>query len=549
MKVALAQINPTIGALAANARLIVDFAGRAAAMGAELVVFPELTVTGYPPRDLLLDDSFVSGSIEAVEAVASQIRGITAIVGCVERNPASGERPLFNAAAVISGGRIVSMHRKCLLPTYDVFDEDRYFQPGPQPWVAECGAARVGVSICEDAWNSERFWHHRRYAADPIEQLAEAGADLLVNLSASPYIYGKKRLRLDILADHARRRRLPVIYVNQVGGNDELIFDGNSAAFRADGSLAAMAAQCAEDLLVVDTADLAAGKSGHDGFDGVREDISTIYDALVLGTRDYLAKCGFSGAIIALSGGIDSTVVACIAAAAVGPENVLGVGMPSRYSSDDSVIDARKLAENLGIRYEQIAIGRVHETVESELSGIFEGYEPDVTEENIQARIRGNLGMALSNKLGMLLLATSNKSEAAVGYCTLYGDMCGGLAVIGDVPKTKVYELASFINRDGEVIPENCIIKPPSAELRPGQLDQDSLPPYDQLDEILRRYVEECRSAEQIVASGFDKATVREVVAKVDRSEYKRRQAAAVLKVTGRAFGTGRRMPIARGYD
>jgi len=549
MKVALAQINPTIGALAANARLIVDFADRAAAMGAELVVFPELTVTGYPPRDLLLDDSFVSSSIEAIETVASQIRGITAIVGCVERNPASGERPLFNAAAVISGGRIVSTHRKCLLPTYDVFDEGRYFQPGPQPSTAECGTARVGVSICEDAWNSERFRHHRRYAADPIEQLTEAGADVLVNLSASPYVYGKKRLRLEILADHARRRRLPLIYVNQVGGNDDLIFDGNSAAFRADGSLAAMAAQCTEDMLIVDTADLAAGRSGHDGFDNVREDISTIYDALVLGTHDYLAKCGFTGAIIALSGGIDSTVVACIAVAAVGRENVLGVAMPSRYSSEDSVIDARKLAENLGIRYEQIAIGRIHEAVERELGGIFEGYEPDTTEENIQARIRGMIGMALSNKLGMLLLATGNKSEAAVGYCTLYGDMCGGLAVIGDVPKMEVYELARFINRDGEIIPDNCITKPPSAELRPGQLDQDSLPPYDVLDEILRLYVGECRSAEQIVSGGFDEATVREVLAKVDRSEYKRRQAATMLKVTGRAFGTGRRMPIARGYD
>ena len=545
MKIALAQINPTIGALDANGRKIVEFAGRAASAGAELVVFPEMAVLGYPPRDLLHYDSFVDHSFEALDRAASQITNIKAVVGCIDRNPASGERPLFNAAAFIDGGRIVSMHHKSLLPTYDVFDEDRYFQPAAQSSLAGSGGAPLGISICEDAWNSSDFWPRRRYDIDPIENLVALGAKVLINISASPYVLGKRDFRFEMLAQHSRNHGLPLMYVNQVGGNDELIFDGNSAVIRPDGHLAGVAKQFEEDLLVVDLDDLPA-RDDHDITD---EDISTVHDALVLGTRDYIAKCKFSGAIVALSGGIDSTVVACIAAAAVGPQNVLGVSMPSRYSSGHSVTDAEKLAGNLGIRYLSIPIGEVHDAFESSLAEAFTSLEPGLAEENIQARARGTIAMALSNKFGMLVLTTGNKSEVSVGYCTLYGDMCGGLAVIGDLPKMTVYELARYINRDAQVIPESCITKPPSAELRPGQADQDSLPPYDLLDSILKEYVENTKSARQIIDMGFDEATVREMIAKVDRSEYKRRQMAPALKVTSRAFGTGRRMPIARGYD
>ena len=544
MKIALAQINPTVGALKRNARRILDFAQRAADGGAHVVVFPELAVTGYPPSDLLLDDSFVARSIASLRRIAGRLTDIKAVVGCLDRNEARGERPLFNAAAYISDGRVVSLHHKSLLPTYDVFDEDRYFQPAHQTAPATCDGTKLGISICEDAWNSQRFWPQRRYSVDPIQQLAASGAQVLINLSASPYEFGKKRLRLDMLGEHARRHHLPLVCVNQVGGNDELVFDGNSAVFAPDGSPAALAAQFEEDLLVVDLDELPESAQ-----DEVSEGIGTVHDALVLGTRDFLAKCGFAGAIVALSGGIDSSVAACIAARAVGPANVLGVSLPSRYSSHDSVADARQLAEKLGIRYMLIPIGEAHEAFERTLRSAFEGLEPDVTEENIQARIRGTIAMALSNKFGMLLLNAGNKSEASVGYCTLYGDMCGGLSVIGDVPKMTVYELARYINRDEEIIPANCLTKAPSAELRPNQTDQDTLPPYELLDQIVERYVEQSNSVEQIAASGLDEAVVRDVVAKVDRSEYKRRQAPPALKVTSRAFGSGRRMPVARGYD
>jgi len=554
MRIALAQINPTVGDLAGNCRKIVDFAQRARSLGARAVLFPELAITGYPPRDLLLKPQFIEDNLRALRVVAEHTPGIDVIVGYAERNEAPVGRPLHNALGVLRDGRVVARHFKTLLPTYDVFDETRYFEPGPPPHgcgVVNIGGVPVGLSICEDLWNDERLVPRRLYHQNPIADLSAAGARVLINASASPFVVGKHEFRLQLFAEQARRFRRTLLYVNQVGGNDELVFDGNSVAFDPDGNVIAHARDFEEDLLVVDVdADGAVGGPGgsrHQPSAG----IESIYRALVLGLRDYVRKCGFRTVVLGLSGGIDSAVTAALAVAALGADKVVGVAMPSRYSSDHSVADAKALASNLGIQFHIVPINAVHEAFERTLAPVFAGRQPDVTEENLQARVRGAILMALSNKFGHLLLTTGNKSELATGYCTLYGDMCGGLAVISDVPKTTVYQLAHFINRQAgrELIPRNSITKPPSAELRPNQTDQDSLPPYDVLDAIMHRCIEQEKGAAEIIAEGFDPQTVLRVIRLIDRSEYKRRQAAPGLKVTSRAFGFGRRMPIAQRYE
>ncbi len=551
MRIALAQLDPLVGDIEGNTAKIVAAIERARGLGAELAVFSELSIVGYPPKDLLLKPKFIRDNVAAVGRIARECRGIAAIVGFAQENEEPDGRHLRNSAAFCADGGVASVHHKSLLPTYDVFDEQRYFEPGPDVQVAvwrraKGETARLGISICEDLWNDETVLGRKLYHVSPVKRLAEAGADVFVNLSASPYWLDKHDTRIALFGRQAAAHRIPLLFCNQVGGNDELVFDGASTAFAADGRVIAQAKSFAEDLLVVDLAAAEAGRiEPHPRAE------AGLYEALVLGTRDYVNKCGFRGVVIGLSGGIDSAVTAAIAVAALGRERVHGVAMPSRFSSDHSIADARALAANLGIDFRIQPINAMHEVVEGELRPQFEDRPPDITEENIQARLRGMILMALSNKFGWLVLTTGNKSELAVGYCTLYGDMCGGLAVIGDVPKLWVYRVGRYINeRAGRtVIPEGSLTKPPSAELRPDQTDQDSLPPYDVLDAILHRYVEEERSAEEIVAAGFDEATVHDVIRLVDRNEYKRKQAAPCLKVTSRAFGFGRRMPIAARYS
>ncbi len=542
MKLALAQTNPVVGDVVGNRERIVACIEEARAAGASLVVFPELSVAGYPPRDLLLKPRFVDANVEAVHRIAQSCTGIAALVGFVEPNVDPVGRSLRNAAAYCADGKVQQVRHKSLLPTYDVFDERRYFEPGPEVALVEHEGVSVGVSICEDLWNDEQTVGRRIYALDPVEQLAAAGARLLVNLSASPFTQDKYPFRLRLFANQARKHRLPVACVNQVGGNDELIFDGASMVIDAQGRLIAQARAFEEDLLIVD---MDAGTPGR--IEPYPQAIASLHDALVLGLRDYVRKCGFERVLVGLSGGIDSAVTAAVAAAALGPAAVTGVAMPSRFSSDHSRSDAEILARNLGLDFRMIPIAPIHEAFEGHLQPHFAGRPPDLAEENIQARVRGVLLMALSNKFGWLLLTTGNKSELAVGYCTLYGDMCGGLAVISDVPKMMVYELARHINRQAgrEVIPASSITKPPSAELRPDQTDQDSLPPYELLDAIIEQYISQEKSADEIIAAGFDAQTVQRIIRLVDMSEYKRKQAALGLKVTSRAFGVGRRMPIA----
>ncbi len=542
MRFALVQTNPVVGDVAGNTAQIIARIGRAREAGADLAVFPELAVAGYPPRDLLLKPRFVQANVEAVGRIAAVCRGIAALVGFVSPNDEPDGRQLRNAAAFCVDGSVRSIACKSLLPTYDVFDEQRYFEPGPEVVVVEHLGRRIGVSICEDLWNDAQVVGRRLYHRDPVAQLAAAGVDVLVNVSASPFWQDKHRFRLRLFARQAERHRVAILFCNQVGGNDDLVFDGASAAFDAAGRLIAQARAFEEDLLTVDLPAEGPGR-----IEPYPEEIDSVYRALVLGTRDYVGKCGFREVVLGLSGGIDSAVTAAIAAEALGASAVTGVAMPSRYSSAHSLADAEQLAANLGIRFKVIPIHPIHEAFENHLRPHFENRPPDITEENIQARIRGSILMALSNKFGWLLLTTGNKSELAVGYCTLYGDMCGGLAVISDVPKTTVYRLADHINRRAgrEVIPSGTITKPPSAELRPNQTDQDSLPPYEVLDAILDLYVERERSFEDIVAAGFDAETARRVIRLVDFNEYKRKQAALGLKVTTRAFGVGRRMPIA----
>jgi NAD+ synthase/NAD+ synthase (glutamine-hydrolysing) len=545
LRIALLQINPTAGDINGNSALITAGARRAQAEGADLVVTSELALMGYLPRDLLMSKGFIHRGGQELKRMAAELAdGPPLLVGVATPNPSDMGRPLFNSAVLLRNGVPGAAFHKTLLPTYDVFDEDRYFEPAHGLQILELNGCRLGISICEDVWNDRDFWKRRRYHEDPIEVLAKGGTHAIINLSASPFTVSKQVLREDMLGHMAQKYRLPLIYVNQVGGDDDLIFDGRSAAFDANGKLVVRAKGFEEDLVMVDLAAEASvtGAIASDDFEPEAE----IWNALVLGVRDYARKTRFRSVLLGLSGGIDSALTAAIAVDAMGAENVLGVMMPSRYSSAGSVDDSVELARNLGIRTLALPISGIMETYECVLSDAFRGYQPDVTEENIQSRIRGNLLMALSNKYGSLLLTTGNKSEMSVGYCTLYGDMNGGLAVIADLPKMMVYRVSRWRNRRKPDIPEATLTKAPSAELRPNQTDQDSLPPYDLLDQILELHVEQSQSAEEIIAQGFDEATVRRVLRLVRMAEFKRKQAAPVLKVTSRAFGTGWRMPIVR---
>ena len=543
MKIALAQIDTTVGDLRGNSGKLLEFYRRGVVAGTDVVMTPELAITGYPPRDLLAKHRFVDDNLRALDELAAQIGPTALLVGYVDFNPKRPGRDYVNAVALIQNGKILARRHKMLLPTYDVFDEDRYFQPAESNTVLDFAGQRLGLTICEDIWTQD-YLPARLYERSPIHDLMRDGtrAQLLLNLSASPYHLGKERVRHDMLAAVAQQYKVPVVYCNLVGGNDELIFDGNSLAFDASGNLLAQGAAFAEDLVIVDLA--GPPQPFHP-----LEPAAALHEALVLGLRDYTQKCGFKSVVLGLSGGIDSAATACLAVAALGRENVLGVSMPSQFSSKGSIEDARELARNLGIRWETIPIQNIFEQFKSTLQPLFKGRPEDTTEENIQARIRGTTLMALSNKFGHMLLTTGNKSEVAVGYCTLYGDMNGGLGVIADVPKTMVYELARYINRQRPVIPESSLTKPPSAELRPNQTDQDSLPPYDVLDAIIKLYIEEAKSTAEIIKeTGYDEKLVRDIVRKIDLNEYKRKQAPPCLRVTSKAFGIGRRVPIAQRY-
>ena len=544
MKIALAQFNPTVGDFEGNAARIVSLATQAKQRGADLAVFSELCVCGYLPLDLLERPAFIERNHETLKCIAMQmpLPAIVGYAGRVEHDRAG--KSIANKAALIDEGRVVFEQSKMLLPTYDVFDESRYFQPGERQYVYGLDREQLGITVCEDVWNDKTFWANPLYARDPVTELVAQGSSVLLNISASPYTLEKRTLRLQMLRSLARHHRRPIVYVNQVGGDDSLIFDGASIAITPDGRIAAQAKAFEEDVVLFDTV------TGEGDIHAQPDDeIAYAYQALVTGTRDYVRKCRFSKTIVALSGGIDSAVVASIAVAALGPDNVLGVSMPGPYSSEGSRTDAKALADNLGIEFLTIPIGEVFQSYRKVLESAFGGRKPDTTEENIQARIRGNYLMALSNKFGSMVLSTGNKSESAVGYCTLYGDMAGGLAVISDVPKMMVYELAEYINRERELIPHSTITKPPSAELRPDQKDTDSLPPYEVLDRILKAYIEEVKAPEQIAAElGYDLKLVREIAALVDRNEYKRKQAAPGLKITSRAFGFGRPFPIAQRF-
>ncbi len=544
MKVALVQMNPVVGDIEGNSTRIVnaaaDFSSRS-----DLVVFPEMSVIGYPPRDLIDREWLMDGVRAAAERIGRASRdmyGCAVLFGAPYRDARSGR--LFNAALLAVDGRIAFRQAKTLLPNYDVFDEKRHFDPSGGVATVDCRGEKLGITVCEDAWAG--FGEEQTGSdgsVDPVQQLAQQGATLFVNISASPFSVGKEEIRHRLIREHAVKHRTPFVYVNQVGGNDELLFDGRSMAFSRDGALIALGPSFSEWTSVVDTS-----------ADGERieyrplDRVESVHDALVMGIRDYARKCGFRRAVLSLSGGIDSSLACCLAVEALGPGNVLGITMPSQFSSIGSVEDSRELASRLGIEFRIIPINSVHDVYLRILSDHFAGLQEDITEENIQARIRGNILMAFSNKFGYLALSAGNKSELAVGYCTLYGDMCGGLSVLADVPKTLVYDLARHVNKASEVIPQAVIDKAPSAELRPGQLDQDTLPPYRVLDEILRYYIEEGLSPDQIVARGFDSAVVRWVARRVDGNEHKRRQAAPGLRVTAKAFGIGRRMPIAAHY-
>jgi len=542
VKIALAQINPTVGDFTGNLEKIVAASRRAAALGARLTVFSELVICGYPPADFLEKPSFLARCRGAVDELAAATAELPTAVLAGVALPAAPEsgKPAVNAAVLLDGGRLLLEQHKRLLPFYDVFDEQRYFAPSKGQNVVELDGVRLAISICEDSWNDKNFWPRRLYKVDPMEELMRQQPAVHINLSSSPFWHSKRAVRREMLAAIARRDGIPVLLCNQVGGNDSLVFDGSSLALNAEGELIAQAASFEEDLVVVDPFDAPVLPAPGE------DDTAAAYDALVLGTRDYVRKCGFRKALVGLSGGIDSALVAAIAKDALGAENVLGIGMPSPYSSAGSIDDSRRLAANLGIRFELIGISGLFQEFTQALGPLFAGTKPDTTEENIQSRIRGDLLMALSNKFSALVLTTGNKSEMAVGYCTLYGDMVGALAVIGDLVKTRVYAVCRHINRDGETIPYAILEKPPSAELRPDQKDTDSLPPYEVLDPILEAYVERYETPEQIAQEhGFSLELVQQIVRLVERSEYKRQQAAPVLKVTSKSFGMGRRFPIA----
>ncbi len=541
MKIALGQINPTVGDFSGNAAKMIEFSRRAQAAGAGLILFPELSVCGYPPRDLVERPSFVARNRESAERIAEATRGIAVICGLVTPANSDTGKSVMNSAALLQDGKIAFLQSKMLLPTYDVFDEMRNFAPAKSQELFPFCGNRMALTVCEDAWNDKLFWPKRLYVVDPIEALVRAGGNFVLNISASPFWIGKREVRRDMLASIARQHKVPVAMVNQVGGNDSLLFDGSSVVLNAEGKIIAQGRSFEEDLVYFDSKTLTGDM--HEQIEGEE---ASVYSALVLGTRDYIRKCGFQKAIIGLSGGIDSALTAVIAADAVGPENVIGVGMPGPYSSAGSIADARALAKNLGIRFEVLSINGAVEAYRETLKDVFANRKEDVTEENIQSRARGTLLMALSNKFGAIVLSTGNKSELGVGYCTLYGDMVGGLAVISDVPKTLVYRLSRYVNWRRPVIPQDTLEKPPSAELRPDQKDSDSLPPYEILDAVLEDYVEDAHSAERIAADhGFDIEVVRRVLRMVDRAEYKRQQAAPGIKITPKAFGYGRRLPIA----
>jgi NAD+ synthase (glutamine-hydrolysing) len=543
MKIALAQFDPTVGDFAGNSARILSFAEQAQQRGAHLAVFTELCLCGYFPQDLLERPAFIDRNLKELKELAKKLP-LPAIVGYVGRVKKGRGKAIANKAALLCGGRIVFEQSKMLLPTYDVFDESRYFQPAERQVPYDFANEHLGITVCEDVWNDKNFWPEMMYDRDPVTELVGQGTSVIINISASPYTIAKRALRVEMLRSIAKTHHKPVVYVNQVGGNDSLIFDGASLALTADGKIAAQALAFEEDLVLFDSA------TGQGEIHPVpRQEIEYAYKALVIGTRDYVTKCGFKNALVGLSGGVDSAVVAAIAVDALGAANVQGVSMPGPYSSEGSKQDAKQLAENLGIRLFNLPITGVFDAYRKALVPAFDKMPEDVTEENIQARIRGNYLMAMSNKFGSMLLSTGNKSELAVGYCTLYGDMAGGLAVISDVPKLMIYELARWINREREVIPRSTIEKAPSAELRPGQKDSDSLPPYDVLDRILKAYIEELKSPQEIAEKyGFDPELVQKIALLVDRSEYKRKQAAPGLKITSRAFGYGRPFPLAQRF-
>jgi NAD+ synthase (glutamine-hydrolysing) len=545
VKIALGQINPTVGDFAGNAAKIIQFSRRAQADGAGLILFPELSVCGYPPRDLVERASFVARNRETLDRIAGDTQGIAVICGVVTPADSETGKSVRNSAALLMDGKVAFVQSKMLLPTYDVFDEMRNFAPAKaQELFSFCGN-RMALTICEDAWNDKQFWLKRLYPLDPVDALIRAGGNFVLNISASPFWIGKRQLRRDMLASIARQHKVPVVMVNQVGGNDSLVFDGSSLVLNSEGNVIAQGRSFEEDLITFDSKTLTG-----EMHEQVASDEASVYGALVLGTRDYIQKCGFQKAIIGLSGGIDSALTAAIAADAVGAENVIGVGMPGPYSSQGSIDDARTLAKNLGIRFELLSINQAYEAYRETLRDVFSGYAEDVTEENLQSRARGMILMALSNKFGAIVLSTGNKSELGVGYCTLYGDMVGGLAVISDVPKTLVYRVSEYVNSRRQVIPRATLEKPPSAELRANQKDSDSLPPYDILDAVLEDYVEDSHPAERIAADrGIDIEVVRRVIRLVDRAEYKRQQAAPGLKISPKAFGYGRRFPIAAKSD
>ncbi len=553
MKIGLLQLNPIIGAFAANREKLVSAYTQAVARGAELVLAPELFLCGYPPRDLLLREDFVAANLASLDETAKAIGAVPLAVGYVDKNSGRPGRALKNAAAVLQNGKVVWRTAKSLLPTYDVFDEDRYFEPAKNVEPFVFNGRKLGLTICEDIWNDEDFWPDRRYRRDPVKELIAQDAEIILNLSASPWHDGKERTRLEMLRRVARDEKIPLAQVNVVGANDELIFDGHSVALDARGEVLALGRGFAEEILVVD---FQVGGASVPASRLVRTLAppefptreESLFAALSLGVRDYVRKCGFQSVILGLSGGIDSALIAVIAADALGAENVRGISLPARYSSGGSLTDAEKLAKNLGLRYDVLPIEPVFNAVEAQLQAVFAGTQPNEAEENIQSRLRGLTLMALSNKFGALVLTTGNKSEMAVGYCTLYGDMNGALAPIADVLKTDVYKIARWVNRERKIIPADSLTKPPSAELRPGQKDQDSLPPYEILDAILDLYVVKNLGQAEIVARGFDAAVVNDIVNKINFSEYKRRQAAPGLKVSSRAFGMGRRIPVAQKF-
>jgi len=540
MKIALAQINTTIGDFEGNSSKILQCIDRARERGSDLVIFPELSIPGYPPTDYIDKAEFVTGALEQLNHIARTTTDVGVILGYVDFNRGKEGKPFYNGAALISDGAIISRVYKSLLPSYDVFDESRYFQPGGAIKGLSYRGKRLGVTICEDIWNDKDFFHERLYPDDPVEVLVKQEIDLLINISGSPFYLGKRSIRTTMLKNIARKYQIPVAYVNQVGGNDSLLFDGGSMVIDSAGEIQASAKEFVEDLIIYDLE-----KNSGDVCSFIDNEEELTLKALCTGTWDYLSKCGFRRAVLGLSGGIDSSLTAWIAAEALGKENVMGIAMPSPYSSIESVQDAEILARRLGIGFRIIPISRIFEMYREELKPSFAEYGEDITEENLQARIRGTILMALSNKFNALLLATGNKSEMAVGYCTLYGDMCGALAVISDIPKTMVYRLTYYINRDKEIIPERVLTKPPSAELRHNQTDQDSLPPYEVLDAILTEYVEKNQSIGAIAAKGYDRDIVIDVVRRIHFNEYKRKQAPPGLKITTKAFGSGRRYPIA----